>query len=124
MTNELKPCPFCGKVPTVYGAISREYASGRWAKGHREAYWVHPRCELGCLIGTAHAAAYGATRGIEFTTEEAAIEAWNTRAERTCQAEYRTGGNEYGAFYCSACNNYMDENDRYCPNCGAKVVEE
>lgn len=25
---------------------------------------------------------------------------------------------------CSECNSYLDDDDNYCPNCGAKVVSE
>lgn len=44
--------------------------------------------------------------------------------ERTCEAEYSDCGDGTGALYCSECGGYMDENDRYCPHCGAKVVEQ
>ncbi len=50
------------------------------------------------------------------------VEAWNSRAERTCRD---TGENEWH-FVCSACgyeqNGYECWN--YCPNCGAKVMGE
>lgn len=53
------------------------------------------------------------------TLEEAlheAIEAWNTRAERTCK-------NRGGHMGCSECGWYLNENARYCDGCGAKVVD-
>ena len=58
----------------------------------------------------------------------AVIEAWNTRAERTCYNAIGYGfipDEDTPAFKCSECgethlcDNWYD----YCPNCGAKVVE-
>lgn len=123
--SELLPCPFCGQVPTIYGAKVKEYASGKWASKSHDKYWIHPRCILGCIFGTAHVNAYGATGGIEFVSEEAAIEFWNTRAERTCQLITTNTEAGYGK-YCSECETrfHIEAVFNYCPNCGAKVIEE
>lgn len=57
------------------------------------------------------------------------IDAWNTRAERTCKNSY-VGGCTV-EFKCSACGehcfypkkgNGKYVTPRYCPNCGARVV--
>ena len=105
ISEELKPCPFCpdgGKLFINGGVGCR---------------WVE--CSsCGC-------------DGPAYETEAEAVEAWNTRAERTCR---NTTRHRYYGFECSECkwsayepNDYgndvcFDDFD-YCPNCGAKVVE-
>lgn len=105
--DKLKPCPFCGGEAMVIGGEDSGYA----------AYCQECNGDGHCEVGW-------------FFTAEDAAEAWNTRAERTCHAD-RHGGYTY-RFECSACGYSslthncemrMDELPRYCPNCGAKVVE-
>lgn len=94
--KELKPCPFCG---------------GKAARAVTDLYFWAIRCGK-C----------GAENGNHDTQQEA-IEAWNIRAERTCRAESHDCGDGVTGLYCSECGNYIDENDKYCPSCGARVVE-
>lgn len=113
MTQELKPCPFCGgKAETIENAVGT-------------LFWVYCR-------------SCGA-RSDSYTTEyrQKAIDAWNTRAERTC----RNISDPPSGFYCSVCHwgdwgepshlltgskytGRVNGGPNYCPNCGAKVVEE
>lgn len=105
MRNELKPCPFCGfQHPATIESGGRAYVE----------------CPL-CGAGTSSR-----------ETEEDAMAAWNTRAERTCRYEWRTFGNPddsqgcYKAWNCSNCgeiNDNLEEPPIYCLICGAKVVE-
>lgn len=102
--SELKPCPFCGGEARfkVWGNV------------------VGVECDR-CGIGT-HTACIDEYQN--------AIDAWNTRAERTCK---RVDVDGYSfRFECSACGyvalvhnceTRLDELPNYCPNCGAKVVE-
>lgn len=62
---------------------------------------------------------------------ELAIDAWNTRAERTCHLSKVTswdddGHNTWGVI-CSACDAHIEHDTgygiRYCPKCGARVVK-
>lgn len=72
-----------------------------------------------------------------YPTEAEAIDAWNTRAERTC----RNVSDPPSGFYCSVCHwgdwcepshlltgskytGRVSGGPNYCPNCGAKVVDD
>ena len=112
---ELKPCPFCGGAAHLIVLTSLP-----------PMYQVAHVCKV-------------VAQGAKDTAEEA-IEAWNTRAERTCRDV--TGEERIQAFTCSECGCWVayDEywetgiyvqtegqpvhiHPHYCPNCGAKVVE-
>ena len=101
--TELKPCPFCGSD----GAVVRMGGS----------YFV--MCET-CTC--CRVKGYG--------SEAAAIEAWNTRSERTCRIESVFNDDwEYPIWdYELSCGHSFEaiikEAPTYCPECGAKVVEE
>ena len=120
---ELKPCPFCGGEADEYEG---DYGNGVYCMN------------CGAMVGEPIHLEY---RVAERVTYEQAIEAWNTRAdyhgyeqaaieawqnikaykERTC---WNTSDSNY--FRCSVCRKKTyrgDETFKYCPNCGAKVVE-
>ena len=93
--TELLPCPFCGSEAdiVVYGATGEHTVE--------------------CL----ECGAEGATE----YDEAKAIEAWNTRIERTCFEDgclCSSCGREFPHDMCS------DWELNYCPNCGARVVDE
>lgn len=105
-TTELLPCPFCGGEAEPFNPFDN--ADGTW-----------------CVLCSECASATGFEQ-----TEAEAIAAWNARAVRTC---HNTHENRW--FKCSACGygftdlyaedeSDIDEQPRYCPNCGAKVVDE
>lgn len=58
-------------------------------------------------------------------TPEQAIESWNTRAEKTCHDTWDIELTGRLRFKCSECGAVsLDITPRYCPACGARVVEE
>lgn len=109
----LKPCPLCGGPASVF-----EYTAG--------VIWTTP---------TIEATRIGCDRcGLEIRGDGAA-RAWNTRAERTCRAIPHDNLNESEGMgdaweVCSECGALLavitdnQPTPNYCPNCGAKVVDE
>ena len=99
----LLPCPFCGGEAYDHAGIL--------IGGKKES--VHIICEA------CGAKVYG-------ITEAKAIEAWNTRAERTCELVGSYYYDEYDQyefeFSCGhSVNSYDKELPNYCPNCGKEV---
>lgn len=101
-SQKLRNCPFCGSEGKL-----------RVADGILDDFTMfYCYCPNGkCIAG-----------GTDwFRSREEAIEAWNTRAERTCRLRSR-----YTSLYCyecSECGKGMKPEWAYCPKCGAKVVD-
>lgn len=111
---ELKPCPFCGEKAELYKGVTK----------HGLRYVFCPSCY--------------ATAGDNNESDEQAVEAWNTRAERRCRNVFPKDGilpnYPETMFRCSECGCDVQDYESYgicmtegkwnfCPNCGAKVVE-
>ena len=90
MSNKLKPCPFCGGDAEIT----------KWHEG----YFVECK-EQRC----------GGTIGA-YKTEEKAIEAWNTRVEKTCEGCVHEDSPD--PYPCCCCSR-DDREDRF----ESKVVE-
>lgn len=137
MSYELKPCPFCGKNTAVLDDAHNLEECPNF-DDCEEA--IDVSCSMHCVVCDAYGGGCGASTGY-YPTVSAAIEAWNRRAERTCRmvdcsthdtcAVNRELGNgdvmsvEFGYRQCSECGAYVFDcpTVRYCPNCGAKVVD-
>lgn len=111
--SELLTCPFCGGEASIgrrdyFFEDSNEYAMS--------AHYVE--------CGTCY------VRTIEYKSKDGAADAWNRRAERTCCMEYNeewSGDELYPTecYNCSECGHMTyDGVPTFCPNCGARVVEE
>lgn len=123
MSDELKPCPFCGGIAT--SRLPREY---------------------GLVFHSVECCDCGAKTDM-YNNKEAADKAWNARFERTCcfsleedremlaeksacgPGEFVTQDMPDLLWTCSACGEqYINDLDvlpgwlKHCPNCGAKVV--
>lgn len=103
---ELKPCPFCGGDAKL---MEMRYGDGRYS-----VFGVFCQNDSGAVQHGHFIDNYA--------TEAEAVDAWNTRAERTCRIERRDCGDGVAGTYCSECGNHADEDDCYCPTCGARVV--
>lgn len=110
MSNELKPCPFCGE--TEHLEIVKLEDS------------MHPRqYEVVCAMDSGGC---GGSAGYRSSKQDA-IDVWNTRYERTCK--FIEVGDDYDEIYAQVykCSNCGVENIGtafFCPNCGAKIVSE
>ena len=116
MTNELKPCPFCGSTQ-IYVTHTRYYYN-------EDTVCVFCNsCKQHVILEDNEA------EGLNDKTRERAIAAWNTRTERTCEMHrYRNALGLIDEWQCSECGADVsgiadDTPPNYCPNCGAKVVE-
>lgn len=112
MASDLKPCPFCGGEARfeTYGGTACAVV-----------------CQT-CGCGTPT---------MRLDDGMIAADLWNRRAERTCEFFYDEKMAEYA---CSACGELVSgsnpdyeyqvshlavlESFEYCPNCGARVIEE
>ena len=97
-TYDLLFCPFCG-------GDAKEF-TGEDAAPHR---WTVECDSCGAHVGS--------------DTRHKARAKWNRRAERTCHYVYDKG---LCGWVCSGCGGLEPVGDHvcYCPDCGAKVVDE
>lgn len=106
--KELKPCPFCGNA----ARIADDGHSGK-------VYWVGCDYRNDCNVHPSLVA----------TTEEEAIEKWNSRsAEIATWKQYDIDSDTWECSNCSALwtlttsDNPFDHKMRYCPECGAGIT--
>lgn len=95
MSDELKPCPFCGEDAAKLTSLQGQF------------------------VVVCHGCG---ARGSMCQKEEGAARWWNTRAERTCKYE----STNRCTWVCTSCGMEIETRHfgyKYCPNCGAKVVE-
>ncbi len=112
--TELKPCPCCGPKAFIIPTTKCDPPIGE------HCWTAELRCrECGLNISR--------TAATEKEALDQVIEAWNTRAERTCTIE-----NQYDGFpihrivrlgRCSKCGEIINTEHKFCFECGAKVVE-
>lgn len=129
MSDELKPCPFCKNRSNI------------------KLVEYRPNCSGAVVCGQCGARGPKKKNDHERGWKVKAIEAWNTRFERTCRMEWR--GEVYesedcieedGSYFCTECDQELtgslaeawddyqawgykgEQPFHHCPSCGAKVV--
>lgn len=114
--KDLKPCPFCGGEAKVHKADVPFY------RMHKEGWYVMCHGRECCADLGFGGEDYQGTSGM-FGTEAEAIEAWNTRHERTCR---NVAENKEKWFICGECLYECSRPTmvKFCFNCGARVVKE
>ena len=127
MSDKLKPCPFCGGEAEIkrrddtFSVICEHH---EWSKLNADG--IRTAGDIAIYADMQGEYNFD-THEFEYSPEEiercknAAIEAWNTRSERTCLYEHIEG-----TWYKTSCGKRYDGvvPPNYCPNCGAKVVEQ
>lgn len=110
MSDELKPCPFCGGVAWT---ITNSTVSGGKVVG--VVYGVMHKCdEFGTLFSR------------KYDTEADAIAAWNHRATTITHAVIVSDESTdcaTGHCECELCGSAIDPWDKYCRHCGAEVEQ-
>ena len=121
MAEKLRSCPFCGGEAHLTSDYSSELDHTFWQ------VWHDCSTNPGPVRHT-----YGHALGMEISTpwcasEDAAVDLWNRRAERTCRvvSAKERGGVGY-APGCSECGWQMAGSmwHSYCPNCGARIEDK
>ena len=125
--QELKPCPFCGSRAVDLHAT--RYEGGERRNKPRVAFYVRCRaCGARGPMFKARSEWFDPISEYDHDRQRArALDAWNQRAERTCRAvlpPYELGAEEIPV--CSGCGRQLllEDDDEYCPRCGARVVDE
>ena len=144
MGIELKPCPLCGSTDIAcfaeYDGDSYDnepvYRAVVGCRGCRETGCDESYDEEPCFgIEAYYRADHPLIRDEEDTEdcervlERHMAERWNRRAERTCTPIEVLEEGEFGLFIhhdCSECHEQLglESWPNYCPNCGARVVDE
>lgn len=95
--SELLSCPFCGCEADLSKSSGRD--------------WI-----VGCSNGKCIMCPWS----FGFSTEQEAIEAWNTRAERTITPVL--DDHDWPVWRCPDCGQPINRADNYCSSCGVKVT--
>ena len=128
MDETLKPCPLCGSTDL------KHYVTN--ARERNRGVIVCKNCGLRLeaysddeyKVAQAYQGDFESAH--EFTWEQArraVADRWNRRAERTCRQvmpPYEPGVEELPV--CSECGRQLllEDDDEYCPRCGARVVSD
>lgn len=137
MSEELKTCPFCGgeaelkRHDDTFSVICEHH---EWSKLNADG--IRTAGDIAIYADMQGEYNFD-THELEYSPEEiercknAVIEAWNTRAERTCKATY-PNDSDYRTVpipRCSECRRPIIEYEdgglaNYCHYCGAKVIRQ
>ena len=143
-STSLMPCPFCGEIVTLeyYDAVPKACKDGECIEcgccDYCDEFWAithvcEPRISFDVITDTSDEAIESWNNAIQ--EESDTIDAWNTRAERTCRviSTICIDNDDWHSPYYPPYWEYemecggeftWDEKEppNYCPSCGAKVV--
>lgn len=127
MARELKSCPFCDGVPLLSGGLYDYDGGDRY-------YYYSATFECNCGLTFEVRNKWPKVYTSSENALDFAIDAWNTRAERTC-TNMKMDGSYFMCSQCHASFDMLDDDgepviwwddspqfNSYCPHCGARVV--
>lgn len=119
MSDDLKPCPFCGGEANAW-----EYEDEQDVLDPTSLGWIGTRCITWHCVGCE-----SCEISISRLSKDDAEAAWNARAERTCRMnhvllydEMAVDGIECDECFYIEVHSLDDPLPDCCPGCGAKVV--
>lgn len=127
---ELQPCPFCGgKIRIIVcddegNTHDDEYENDPWSGLGYRLYHDITDCQAEKCPIAGHECE-GEMGVWIYDTREEAIEACNKRTERP-KGQWRRVYDDSAGWVdmCTNCEEYGDEKDNFCPNCGADMRGE
>lgn len=129
MSDELKPCPFCGGKPTFVHATSEDIGNGYVCRTLAVISCDHCMFDMAGETDEDAAAAWNDRAAVtdgQFAMAVHNGEAW--QAVRECKLEECEWGNGQCTWgcRCTACGDKFEHTSgitwNFCPNCGAKVA--
>lgn len=128
MTDKPNECPLCGSMSN----LPWEHEEDCWIRMWLDQYedW----------FTNGFNGEFDRDRALEHKfdrhSNDDMLAAWNTRYKRTCEWSIKKGGTFYDVYQCSACGYEYAESRtdhgikvelcdaKFCPNCGAEVVDD
>ena len=131
MSDELKPCPFCGGKPTFVHATSEDIGNGYVCRTLAVISCDHCMFDMTGETDEDAAAAWNARAAVADEQFSLAVndgEAWQKvrtcgqpRGFIPCDSD-SFGSMSFAELWCEHCDIELDPEWQFCPNCGAKVA--
>lgn len=133
MSDELKPCPFCGGKPTFVHATSEDIGNGYVCRTLAVISCDHCMFDMTGETDEDAAAAWNARAAVADEQFSLAVndgEAWQKvrtcgqpRGFIPCDSD-SFGSMSFAELWCEHCDIELDPEWQFCPSCGAKIEGE
>lgn len=133
MSDELKPCPFCGGKPTFVHATSEDIGNGYVCRTLAVISCDHCMFDMTGETDEKAAAAWSARAAVADEQFSLAVndgEAWQKvrtcgqpRGFIPCDSD-SFGSMSFAELWCEHCDIELDPEWQFCPSCGAKIEGE